>query len=159
MVLVLVAALAVFVVDHDSTSARAAGESASTSSATPTTVALTPFTGSPEQLTAIAFQAAAGSEEGHPTYIQWVASTRGPANELASGEGGPGGVPVYLLQLHGSFVCDECSHPAAPDTAADTPRGTWMTLVLDRRTGHELDFGLTDHPVDLSKLGEVQSAS
>ena len=48
--------------------------------------------------------------------------------------------PVYEIVLRGSFICGQCSVPAG----ATAPRGTILTLTLDRTTFRVTDFGIGD---------------
>ena len=76
------------------------------------------------------------------------ASRRHEANIAAgAGTGVFGNQPVYLLVLHGHFVCSGCSGPAGHKA----PHGDVITTVLDRTTLQDLDFGVGGE-VDTSKL-------
>lgn len=87
--------------------------------------------------------------DAHPSSATVFASRRHEANIAAgAGTGVPGVQPVYLVVIHGHFVCKGCSGPAghAP------PRGHVITLVLTRKTLQGLDFGIGG-PVNTSKVG------
>jgi hypothetical protein len=62
-----------------------------------------------------------------------------------------GDTSVWVIQLHGRFVCDECKGPVG----SNSPKGTAIVLVLNARTFDGYDFGLSQKPVDLAKLGKV----
>lgn len=59
---------------------------------------------------------------------------------------------VWVVQLHGQFVCALCSRPPG----ADAPAGTVIQLVIPADGAVEgSSFGLTRTPADLSQLGDV----
>lgn len=63
----------------------------------------------------------------------------------------PGATRVWVIQLHGSFTCLDCSGPAG----GPTPTGTAIALIINARTYTGYDFAITKAPHDLGKLGEV----
>jgi hypothetical protein len=101
------------------------------------------------KLRAIVRYAAKADGDAHPSSVMVFASRRHEANIAAgAGTGVLGSQPVYLVVTRGHFICNACSGPAnhAP------PRGNVITMVLDRRTLHGLDFGIGGH-VDTSRVG------
>src|SRR5262249_3842187 len=69
--------------------------------------------------------------DAHPSGAMIYASRRHEANIAAgAGTGVYGEQPVYLVVVHGNFVCNLCSGPRG-HTA---PRGTVITSVVDRKT-------------------------
>jgi hypothetical protein len=101
------------------------------------------------RLEAMVRDAAKAEGDAHPSSATVFASRRHEANIAAgAGSGVPGSGPVYLVIVRGHFVCNDCTGPAnvAP------PRGTVITMVLDRRTLQGLDGGIGGH-VDTSEVG------
>ncbi len=65
---------------------------------------------------------------------------------------------VWVIQLRGTFICRDCSWPSG----GSAPRGTAMHLVIPAKyllaADHDAAgnvFGISDTPVDLSRLGTV----
>jgi hypothetical protein len=63
----------------------------------------------------------------------------------------PGATRVWVIQLHGSFTCLDCTGPAG----GPSPTGTAIALIINARTYTGYDFAITKAPHDLGKLGEV----
>lgn len=99
----------------------------------------------------IALEAAARSEDRHPSLIQHAAGTRAHANRIASGAIIPVYNWCYLIAVRGRFVAKDAMYPSG----AKPPRGTVLTLVVDARTGMTMDAGISDQYPDLAKLGPV----
>jgi hypothetical protein len=100
------------------------------------------------RLEAIAGGAAKANGDAHPSSVMVFTSRRHEANIAAgAGTGVFGTEPVYLVVLRGHFICSDCSGPRghAP------PRGNVITLVLDRASLQNLDFGIGGR-VNTSKL-------
>jgi hypothetical protein len=101
------------------------------------------------RLKAIVRAAAKADGDAHPSSVMVFASRRHEANIAAgAGTGVPGAQPVYLVVVRGHFVCNACSGPAGHAA----PRGTVITMVLDRKTLQGLDGGIGGN-VDTSKIG------
>jgi hypothetical protein len=58
---------------------------------------------------------------------------------------------VFVIQLLGTFTCNECSHPAGADAAT----GTAAQDVLTYGSLTESDFGLTPHAVVMQRMGPI----
>ncbi len=64
----------------------------------------------------------------------------------------PGGATqVWVIQLHGNFVCDDC----VGLTKAKPPNGMAVALVINARTFRGYDAAFSREPHDLSALGTV----
>jgi hypothetical protein len=108
------------------------------------------------QIETIAIRDASANGDAHPSSGVVYASRRHEANVASgAGTGVAGEQPVYLVVLHGDFVCTGCGGP--PGHKA--PRGDVITLVLDRKTLHGLDFGIGEQQIDTSSLGPGVSLS
>ncbi|HZS31417.1 MAG TPA: hypothetical protein VFA37_09185 [Gaiellaceae bacterium] len=91
------------------------------------------------RIQAVARQTARADGDAHPSSITVFASGRHEANVAAgAGTGVIGSQPVYLVVIRGHFVCSGCSGPAG----STPPTGDVITLVLDRTTLRNLDFGI-----------------
>ena len=108
------------------------------------------------RLTAIAERAARLNGDRHPTWATAVLTTHSQALRSAT----PGdfvsnrrAIPVYLVTIHGHFVCDTCTGPAG----AKAPRGTYISVVVDAKSFTGMDFGLSPKqpPVAPASLGPV----
>jgi len=118
--------------------------------ALPAITAASSLPGSP--LAALALHEATwANDRDLPFTAQAVLTTRDQAEQLA-GEGVPDPQPVYLVQIHGSFVLTDVSLPS-PGTPP--PQGTYLTFTVDPGLQSVLDIGLTDYPLDLATLGPV----
>jgi hypothetical protein len=106
----------------------------------------------PEYLVALVRQWAASLGDSNPSSVSYVVSHREPAVKTASGdEVYHSNPPVYLVVLTGAFTVEDATGPEG----AKPPTGTVASITVDADTGKETDFGLTNHQVDLSKLGPV----
>jgi hypothetical protein len=98
-----------------------------------------------------------GRREGdkHPTEISEVRSTNERATSLIS-KGRTGGVSepylaVEVITMHGHFTIYTSSSPPG----AHYPRGTWLTLLLDAKTGEIIATNSSDERPPLERLGKV----
>jgi hypothetical protein len=62
-----------------------------------------------------------------------------------------GSTDVWVIQLHGTFICMTRSVPAR----GLAPQGTAVALIINASTFEGYDFTITRQPHDLSKLGAV----
>lgn len=102
------------------------------------------------QLSRTARRAAASLGEQDPTRLQALLTTRSQANHLV-GDEVYDNVPAYLIEINGTFSTAWESRPygaAVPPTETGT-----LTLVVDARTGHQLDTGLGPDRVNLGQIG------
>ena len=58
---------------------------------------------------------------------------------------------VFVIQLRGTFTCNECSHPSG----ANAPTGSAAQDVLTFGSLTTSDFGLTPNPVVMQRMGPV----
>jgi hypothetical protein len=100
------------------------------------------------ELTAKVRRAARVNGDSHPSSVMVFASRGHEANTVA-GAGVPGKRRVYLVVVHGWFVCHACSSPGPP---AKVPRVNVITMVVDRRTLQNLGGSIGGN-VHTSKLG------
>lgn len=99
----------------------------------------------------LAERSARGDGDPNPTLIQHAAGTRFEAVRISSGDLVFEWNWSYLVAIRGHFTAD-----GAPIAAgAKPPTGTVITLVLDARTGHVTDFGISDRYPTLAQLGPV----
>jgi len=70
--------------------------------------------------------------------------------ELAQG-GGVDTTPVYLVVIEGDFV----GYGAHLPLGQPYPRGSVLTLMIDRATGDTLDWGIGGRAYDIARLGSV----
>jgi hypothetical protein len=82
---------------------------------------------------------------------EWVRTTGREYGRLA-GFGGSGlDYEVYVVQLHGRFVCGACTRPPG----FDSPTGTALTRMFPvHGEGGHISFGVGP-PLDLTRLGPV----
>jgi hypothetical protein len=86
----------------------------------------------------------------HPTSAEIVETTRARAFPLFGGSTSALGEHIYIVQVIGNFVCDECSRPAG----AVAPHGRGLRVFFDG-AGNGYGFGVGPPVYDLSKLGTV----
>jgi hypothetical protein len=96
---------------------------------------------------------AARQNEGSAFNAQAVKSSRARAVEVISGATVRGEQAVWVIQVEGTerFTCVGCRRPRG----APSPRGQFLTLVVDARSFVQSDFGISDVKADLSQLGAV----
>jgi hypothetical protein len=100
----------------------------------------------------IALDAAKRADDRHPWLIQHSAeSTRARANLVDSGAIVPGGAWSYVVAATGHFVLWDAKVPAH----SPVPSGSVLTLVIDARSGHVTDSGVSHRFPDLGSLGPV----
>ncbi|HZC71697.1 MAG TPA: hypothetical protein VE442_13465 [Jatrophihabitans sp.] len=84
-----------------------------------------------------------------------VRTTYGDAERVVLGgdtsSNPPADTDVWVIQLHGSFTCADCSGP--PGVRA--PTGNAIVLIIDAGTFEGYDFSITKQPQDLASLGTV----
>jgi hypothetical protein len=97
-------------------------------------------TGISRRIEAVACRIAREMGDRAPCRIVWVATRRQAANRAAGGDIVDSNQPVYLVAVRGRFVDRMASVPAG----AAAPRGTVLTLVLDRAHLRVLDLGLSN---------------
>ena len=95
-------------------------------------------TGISRRIEAVARRIARGMGDRSPRRIVWVATRRQAANREAGGDIVDSNQPVYLVAVRGRFVDRMASVPSG----AAAPRGTVLTLVLDRAHVRVLDLGV-----------------
>lgn len=106
------------------------------------------------RLTRMACRAAALNGNRSPAWITAVVTTRAKALTSATpGDLVPGSahVKVFLITMHGHFTVD------AGPAGAKPPTGRYLSEVLDARTFHGLDFGVSRQapPVSPASLGPI----
>lgn len=98
------------------------------------------------------------SSMGHATYADWVLTTHGQAATITSGVLPSDKAPVYLIDVHGSFVWHHSCPAGAPPTAC-TSVGTDEVFTVDPQRMQVLDFGVEARPPDLTRFGTVRHIS
>jgi hypothetical protein len=89
-----------------------------------------------------------------PGSAEIVATTSGRAEALKGGSGPHPEQPIYLVQVIGDFVCNDCFNVSAP-----APRGRSFQVTFDR-TASRGGFSIgAKRPYDLSSLGTVYRLS
>jgi hypothetical protein len=91
-----------------------------------------------QRIEAVARRIARGMGDRSPGQIVWVATRRQAANRIAGGDIVDSNQPVYLVAVRGRFVDRMASVPPG----ASAPRGTVLTLVLNRGHLQVLDLGV-----------------
>ncbi len=86
----------------------------------------------------------------NPTSAEIVATTDTKAYAIWGGTRDD--KPIFVAQVTGEFVCQECQ---GIRRAGDLPRTGRVLQVGFDSTGTATDFGFGDQPADLSKLGTV----
>lgn len=104
------------------------------------------------EITQLARSDALGNARGNtPVTGQAVRTSLAKANAGLGFEPPAEDGPVWVIQLRGVFVCDGCSRPQG----ADSPTGSVIQRVWDEKTPVNGSWGLVNHPLDLTSLGEV----
>ena len=85
------------------------------------------------------------------TSADWVLTTRGKA---ALGVGSDYQAPVYLFDVHGTFVWQHSCPPQAPPSAC-TSKGNHEVFTLDPRRLQVLDYSVEPGAPNLAQLGAV----
>jgi hypothetical protein len=106
---------------------------------------------SEQQILSMAEGAAHRSGNPMPTLIQHVIGTRFDAVRISSGDLVFEWNWSYLIAIRGRFSAIYASYPAG----VTPPTGTVMTLVVDARTGHVTDSGVSERYPPLATLGPV----
>jgi hypothetical protein len=91
-----------------------------------------------QRIDAVARRIAREMGDRSPREIVWLATRRQAANRVAGGDIVDSNQPVYLVAVRGRFVDRMASVPMG----AASPRGTVLTLVLDRAHLRVLDVGV-----------------
>jgi len=112
------------------------------------------------RLATIARDMAKANGDPHVEAAQAVATTHAQALRVATpgdSTSTPGGEPVYLILLRGSFT----AYDASPPSGALLPTGSFLCVVVDQKTFQVTDWGLSRHPppIALSSLGSVARIS
>jgi hypothetical protein len=84
----------------------------------------------------------------------YVAAERGVLDRDTS-RNPVGTTPVWVVQVHGDFICNVCSRPQG----AAVQTGHVITLILIAATLKNSDFSLGNRPHDLASLGTVIALS
>jgi hypothetical protein len=108
------------------------------------------------RLTAIAHRAATINGDPGPAWITAVLTTRAKALTSATpGDYIPGSarVKAFLITMRGHFTAKEATGPPG----AKAPTGRYLSLVIDAKSFHGLDFGIGPKtpPVLPASLGPV----
>jgi hypothetical protein len=108
------------------------------------------------RLTAMAHRAATINGDPAPAWITAVLTTRAKALTSATpGDSVPGSalVKVFLITMGGHFTARNAIGPPG----AKAPTGRYLSLVIDAKTFHGLDFGISPKPppVPPASLGPV----
>lgn len=86
--------------------------------------------------------------------VEWVRTTVGRFEAM---QGDTNNVPrnrqIYVVQIRGNFVCHACSYLGS---RPPTGRAEQVTLAVNPHVSYD-NFGLTQKPYDLSKLGAVHT--
>ena len=96
-------------------------------------------------------------EDSSPTAVTWVATNRGAANLVMMGAdvgSAANDVPVYALQIFGSFTLKFASTPFGVP-----PSGTVLQLVVSRSTFRVLDYGVLNNAPSMVSLGTPETDS
>ncbi len=96
---------------------------------------------------------AAQSPYGHAVSADWVYTTHGKASLVVGGVLPSNTDPVYLFDVHGSFVWNHSCPPGAPPSAC-VSRGTDELFTLDPQRLEILDFTVRGS-IDLARFGNV----
>jgi hypothetical protein len=96
----------------------------------------------------------AASGTGHATSADWVLTTHGRAATITSGVGPGDKTPVYLFDLHGTFVWDHSCQAGAPPSACRST-GNDEVFTVDPQRLQILDFGVEQRPPNLAQFGTV----
>jgi hypothetical protein len=95
----------------------------------------------------------ADSMDGSIKSAQAVESQHAAAVRLTSDAIVPGQEAVWAIQIEGvhEFVCRNCPRMAG----APSPRGSFLTVIVDAKTFETTDSGIGSVSVDLGQLGTV----
>ena len=94
------------------------------------------------------------SSIGRATSADWVLTTHGKAATVTSGAAPDDQTPVYLFDVHGSFVWEH-SCPSGALPSACTSVGTHEVFTVDPLQFQVLDFGVDERAPDLAQFGAV----
>jgi hypothetical protein len=99
---------------------------------------------------------AARAGDSTPASVQWVETTRGPANSVVMGatiDSADASTPVYALQITGNFTLKFASVPEG----ASLPTGSVLQAIVDPTTFHVYDYGVVKTAADMSSLGSPET--
>jgi hypothetical protein len=86
------------------------------------------------------------------TSADWVLTTHGNASKITSGVAAGDRTPVYLFDIHGSFVWD---HSCPFNSPACVSRGRDEVFTVDPRSLQILDYGIESTTPNLARFGAV----
>jgi hypothetical protein len=108
-----------------------------------------------ESAKAAALHMAKTNGESTPQNISEVSTTKNTIADLAADKVAPDQAdrPVDLIQMSGKFTGYSAKIPAGKKP----PQGTVMTVALDKETGKVLEWGISNNPLNLAKLGAAHA--
>lgn len=118
-------------------------------------------TSPPAYVLQAAEQVATGNGDPSPTLAYVINTTRGPAEEVATGGAGVDSttMPVYLVVMYGQFTCNWASGPAG----TTVPTGSVVTFTINQTNTQDLpDYSCGNYSPSLTaleSLGPLQSFS
>ncbi|MDA0160393.1 hypothetical protein OM076_08960 [Solirubrobacter ginsenosidimutans] len=99
---------------------------------------------------------AAANGDPDPDDVTAIATTHNAAVHAAmAGDDVGDDEDVDLIVMTGDFAAEGAKHPPG----AEIPTGTFLSLVIEPRTGEIWDYGLDSRRPDLSSLGDPTSLS
>lgn len=105
-----------------------------------------------QDVKALAVEVAKVNGEKSPQALDVVTSKRKAAQGQLKGGVVDSDEDVYVVQMRGQFVGNMASVPKG----TQAPKGTVMTLTIDKATGELTDWSLSSKTTDLGKLGAVK---
>ena len=102
----------------------------------------------PASFRALALHASQLNGDQTPQSVEYVKTMSSPAATL-TGHRPDNNAPVYVVQIRGHFDGAFASVPAGHKR----PSGNTMIIVIDARTGHITDDGITNRATNLTALG------
>jgi hypothetical protein len=127
---------------------------ASSSTGSPTTIRANSGPQLPQPVSDWLGKRYAVSPIGHATSADWVLTTHGKAATITSGVRPGDKTPVYLFDVHGSFVWHHSCLAGAPASAC-TSVGTDEVFTVDPQRLQVLDFGVEPRSPNLAQFGTV----
>jgi len=103
----------------------------------------------PSALRAIGLAEAQASGDAKPSSISYISTTRPQADKVL-GTATTGDNAVYVIRMTGHFT-------AKTGPVGNKPTGTVMTVTVSAATGRITDWGITDSPTDLSRVGQLKT--